>query len=319
MPGRRALTLSRTGVVREQPMREQHKREMLVDAERGEARAIDLLWIPIDQIVQTPDALNSRQQYEESELDELAASIRAYGITSPLLVRPITRVEAEAQRVVIQGRPFVPSYVLVAGNRRYLAAKKAGLLALPALVRAVEAEEAFLLNLTENIQRRDLSNAERARAMLILANLADDRGERLSLAQVQQRIHKSPATISTWIRIGRCAPLRQALQDDHIDLGRAMALAPLTRDETLPALEELLLEAPDIPREDIVARVSQIAGDARAHRPRRRGRIAKRVATLTERRLIEAYRLLMNVDSVEDGPERDLLEQLRARVSELLD
>ena len=212
-------------------MREQHKREMLVDAERGEARAIDLLWIPIDQVVQTPDALNSRQQYAESELDELAASIRAYGITSPLLVRPITRVEAEAQRVVIQGRPFVPSYVLIAGNRRYLAAKKAGLLALPALVRAVEAEQAFLLNLTENIQRRDLSNAERARAMLILANLADDRGERLSLAQVQQRIHKSPATISTWIRIGRCAPLRQALQDDHIDLGRAMALVVLTHSD----------------------------------------------------------------------------------------
>jgi ParB family chromosome partitioning protein len=249
----------------------------------------------------------------------LVASVRAYGITSPILVRPITRAEAETQQIVIQGRPYVPSYVLVAGNRRYLAAKRVGLLALPALIRAVEAEQAFLLNLTENIQRRDLSNADRARAMLILANLADERGERLSLAQVQERIHKSPATISTWIRIGRCAPLRLALQEDQIDLGRAMALAPLTRDETLPALEELLTEASAMPRDDLVAKVSQIAGEARAHRPRRRGRIAKRVATLTERRLIEAYRLLMNVDSVEEGPERHLLEQLQARVIELLE
>lgn len=300
-------------------MRDHHKREMLVDAERGEIRAIDLLWIPVDQIIPTPDPLNSRQQYAEPELEELVASIREYGITSPVLVRPITRAEAEAQQVIIQGRPYVPSYVLVAGNRRYLAAKKAGLLALPALVRAVEAEQAFLLNLTENIQRRDLTNDERARAMLILANLADERGERLSLAQVQERIHKSPATISTWIRIGRCAPLRQALQDDKIDLGRAMALAPLTRDETLPALGKLLPEATAMPRDELVARVSQIAGEARAHRPRRHGRVAKRVATLTERRLIEAYRLLMNVDSVDDGPERDLLGQLLARVTELLD
>jgi ParB family transcriptional regulator, chromosome partitioning protein len=319
MPNRRPLTLSRTSAVREQPMRDQHRREMLADAERGESRAVDLLWIPLDQIVQTPAAFNSRQHYAEAELEELATSIRAHGITSPVLVRPITRAEAEEHAIRIQGRPYVPSYVLVAGNRRYLAAKKAGLQALPALVRAVEAEQAFLLNLTENIQRRDLSNAERARAMQILANLADDRGERLSLAQVQERIHKSPATISAWIRIGRCAPLRQALEEDRIDLGRAMALAPLTRGETLAALDELLAEAPAMPREDLVARVSQVAGEARLQRPRRRGRVVKRVATLTERRLMEAYRLLMNVDSVEDGRERDLLEQIQARLSELLD
>jgi ParB family chromosome partitioning protein len=141
-------------------MRDQHRREMLADAERGEIRAIDLLWIPLDQIVRTPEALNSRQDYPDADLDELTASIRTHGITSPILVRPIKRAEAKDYAVVIQGRPYVPSYVLMAGNRRFLAAKKAGLQALPALVRALEAEQAFLLNLTENIQRRNLSNAE---------------------------------------------------------------------------------------------------------------------------------------------------------------
>jgi hypothetical protein len=126
--------------------------------------------------------------------------------------------------------------------------------------------------------------------MQILANLADDRGERLSLAQVQERIQKSPTTISTSIRIGRCAPLREALENDRIDLGRAMALAPLARDETLPGLGELLPRAAAMPREDLVARVSQLAGEARLQRPRRQSRVLKRVATLNECRLMEAYR-----------------------------
>jgi ParB family chromosome partitioning protein len=273
----------------------------------------------MDQIVQTPKALNSRKTYVEADLEELATSIKVHGITSPVLVRPIKRSEAKAFEIVIQGQAYVPSYVLVAGNRRYLAAKKIGLKTLPALIRAVDAEKAFLLNLTENIQRRDLSNPERARAMQILANLADDRGERLTLAELQKRIQKSPATISTWIRIGRCAPLRDALERDRIDIGRAMALTPLARDETLPVLSELLPDAAAMDREELVARVSELAGEARVNRSRRRGRVVKRVATVNERRLMEAYRLLMNIDSVEDGPERTLLDQIQARVVELID
>lgn len=299
-------------------MPEGHKRDMLADAERGESRAVDLLWISLEQIVQTPAELNSRQVYAAAELEELVASIRQHGITSPILVRPITRAEAEREAIVIQERPYVPAYVLIAGNRRYLAARKAGLQALPALVRAVEAEQAFLLNLTENIQRRNLSNVERARALQILANLADERGERLSLTQIQERIGKSAATVSSWIRIGRCGPLRDALEHDRIDIGRAMALAPLARDETSSELDALLMEAGSLRRDELVARVSEVAGAARVRRPRRRGRIVKRVATLTERRLMESYRLLMNVDVIEDGPERDLLEQIQARVAELL-
>src|SRR4051794_37775797 len=109
MPGRRTLTLSRTAPVREQPMRDQHRREMLADAERGEIRAIDLLWIPLDQIVETPESLNSRQNYDEKDLTELVESIRANGITSPILVRPIRQLESKAHTITIQGKPFVPS------------------------------------------------------------------------------------------------------------------------------------------------------------------------------------------------------------------
>src|SRR5947209_18473478 len=108
MPTRRGLTLSRTDAVRGQPMRDQNRRDMLADAERGEIRAVDLLWIPLDQIVRTPEALNSRQDYADADLDELTASIRTHGITSPILVRPIKRAEAEEYAVVIQGRPYVP-------------------------------------------------------------------------------------------------------------------------------------------------------------------------------------------------------------------
>ncbi len=317
MPARRSLTLTRTGAVRGQPMAEQHRRDMLADAERGEMHALDLMWIPLDQITQTPEELNSRQRYAPEDISELAESIRVHGITSPVLVRPITAAEAAAQSVRIQGRAYPPVYVVVAGNRRFLAAQHVGLQALPALIRAVKSEEAFLLNLTENIQRRELNNAERARAMQILANLADERGERLTLAQVQERIQKSPATISTWIRIGRCKLLREALESDRIDLGRAMALAPLARTDGLSALSELLPTATHMPREDLIARVGELASNARSHRKRRPGRTLKRTATLTERRLLEAYRLLMIVDSVTDGRERDLLHQIAVRVTNL--
>jgi hypothetical protein len=151
----------------------------------------------------------------------------------------------------------------------------------------------------------------------ILANLADDRGERLSLSQLQQRIQKSPTTISTWIRIGRCAPIPDALESDRIDVGRAMALAPLARDETLPLFDRLLPDAPGMERDELVARVSALAGEARLRRPLR-GRAVKRVATLTERRLMEVYRLPMNVDSIDDGAERNLLDQIQTRVHELM-
>src|SRR4051812_12832710 len=105
MTGRRGLTLARTSAVREQPMRDQHRRDMLADAQRGEIHAVDLLWIPLDQIVQTPEALNSRQQYQPDELVELTDSIRTHGITSPVLVRPITATEAKSQAITIQGLP----------------------------------------------------------------------------------------------------------------------------------------------------------------------------------------------------------------------
>jgi hypothetical protein len=72
-------------------------------------------------------------------------------------------------------------------------------------------------------------------------------------------------------------------------------------------------------RAELTARVSELAGHARQQRPRRRGRVVKRVATVNERRLMEAYRLLMNIDSIDDGPERDLLDQIQVRLNELAD
>jgi hypothetical protein len=111
--------------------------------------------------------------------------------------------------------------------------------------------------------------------------------------------------------------LREALESDRIDLGRAMALAPLARPDSIAALGDLLPSATQMPREDLVARVSELASSARSRRQRRPGRTLKRSATLTERRLLEAYRLLMIVDSVTDGRERELLQQIAARVADL--
>jgi len=315
MAGRRSLTLTAPSVIRDHQMLPQHKQQMLADAERGDSRTRDLLWIQLDHIIRTPDELNSRVVYQQGDLEELAESIKENGVTTPVLVRPITREEADQHKLVINGVACVPAYALIAGNRRYLASGIAGKTHIPAMVRVAGPEQAFVLNLVENIQRRELSNKERLRAMGILANLYDqERGRCLSVTELSQRTGKSTATISTWLRIGAAAPLREALERDELDIGRAMLLTPLARPETMDALVAIVPQARDMAREELGRLVTETYREAREARPRR-----KRAASLNLRRLIDAYRLLMNVDAIGDSEESTYLKMVSDRAAELMD
>ena len=94
----------------------------------------------------------------------MADSIRTHGIIQPIVVRPIQPHEQDRYAIVINGEKAFRQYVIIAGNPRYHGAIQAGLIELPCVIRVTDADPAYVLNLVENLQRRDLSGRERAQA-----------------------------------------------------------------------------------------------------------------------------------------------------------
>lgn len=95
----------------------------------------------IDKIIPNPE--QPRKHFDQASLQELAESIKEYGVIEPIIVKPIINTEG--------------SYMLVAGERRWRAAKLAGKIAIPAIVRNIDAQKAKMIALIENLQREDLA------------------------------------------------------------------------------------------------------------------------------------------------------------------
>src|SRR5262249_25363693 len=124
----------------------------------------DYFHCPIEEIVPSRD--NPRQRYDEKRLQELADSIRSQGLVQPLVVRMRGDEEAQELREKQADRlqPLLPRFVLIAGERRWRAAQRAGLKDVPVVVKDVDAAAAFELALVENLQREDLNPIEEAEA-----------------------------------------------------------------------------------------------------------------------------------------------------------
>ena len=135
-----------------------------------------------------PSPFQPRTRFREEALDELARSIQASGIIQPLVVRPIGS-----------------RYQLIAGERRWRAAQRAGLAKVPVIVRQVSDDLALEMTLVENIQREDLNAIEAARAFERLMEEA-----RLTQEAVAERTGKDRATIANSIRLLK---LEQKIQD----------------------------------------------------------------------------------------------------------
>jgi ParB family transcriptional regulator, chromosome partitioning protein len=161
--------------------------------------------VPISSI--RPSSLQPRSHFDEEAMSSLAASIRELGVLQPVLVRP-TDDEHE-------------SYELIAGERRWRAARRAGLQTIPVLVKDVS-EDAHSLEqaLVENLHREDLGPLEEAAAY---QQLIDDFG--LTHEQVATRVGKSRATITNTLRLLQLpAGAQRALADGSISAGHARAL-----------------------------------------------------------------------------------------------
>jgi ParB family chromosome partitioning protein len=144
----------------------------------GEAGQPELLHLPVDAI--HPNPRQPRRRFEPEAAAGLAASIRLQGVLQPVVVRK--RLEG--------------GFELIAGERRWRAARAAGMPTLPALVRDVEDKDSLLLGLVENVAREQLSAVEEARAY---ASLVDE--FELSLGDVAERVGRSKSGVSNRLRL----------------------------------------------------------------------------------------------------------------------
>ena len=135
-----------------------------------------LLSLPIEHL--TPHPNQPRQRFDETEIESLAASIREKGIVQPLVVRPAGE----------DGEDGAP-YQIVAGERRWRAAQRAGLHQVPAVVHRLSDAESIEIALVENLQRRDLNPLEEASAYRRLIREFDHRQEDVATALGKSRSH----------------------------------------------------------------------------------------------------------------------------------
>ncbi len=160
-----------------------------------------LLMLPVEAIERNPR--QPRKQFEEAKLDELAASIRAHGVMEPILVRKDG------------GR-----YRIVAGERRWRAAQRAGLAEVPAVVREASEKEAFELALVENLQRADLNAIEEAEAYEVLLE-----SHGLTQEQIAERVGKERSTFANALRLLKLPDdVRDLVRGGELDRGHARAL-----------------------------------------------------------------------------------------------
>src|SRR5882757_11536747 len=157
----------------------------------------------------------TRTQFDEAALQDLAASIAASGVVQPILVRAID-----------DGR-----YQLVAGERRLLASKKAGKATIPAIVRQVSNAQAMEMTIVENLQRADLNPMEQARAFERLS-----REFRLTQEQMAQRTGKDRASVANFLRLLKLPESVQAyVASGELSFGHARTLLALDSHEAITA------------------------------------------------------------------------------------
>lgn len=173
--------------------------------------------IAVDQIV--PNHLQPRTTFSDVTLTQLADSIRQVGVLQPVVVR----------------RRADGNYELVAGERRWRAAKLAGLTAIPAVVRDIRDAEALELALVENLQREDLAPLERASAY---KHYLDTFGG--TIEDLAQRLSESRASISNYMRLLNLRPeVCYLLGTGELGMGHARALAGIEDGKRQVALAKL--------------------------------------------------------------------------------
>jgi len=215
--------------------------DALLGADESERRDA-LATLPVGAI--RPGKYQPRTNMDETALAELAASIRTQGLMQPLLVRPLGR----------------DTYELIAGERRWRAAQRAGLAEVPVLVREVPDEAALAMSLVENIQREDLNPLEEASGLQRLV------GEfRMTHEQAADAVGRSRSATTNLLRLLKLAkPVQQMLMQGKLEMGHARALLALDAARQIEAANRI--GARGLSVREAEALVTRLARGQRARR-----------------------------------------------------
>jgi ParB family chromosome partitioning protein len=217
-----------------------------------------LVEIDIDQIA--PNPFQPRVQFDDERLEELAASIRQNGVLQPVVVRRAAQ-----------------GYELVAGERRWRAAQKAGLPRIPALVQDLSDDAMLVRALVENIQREDLNVIEEATAYQLMV-------ERFHLTQdeIAQRVGRSRTAVTNTLRLLRLPqPIQQAVLADQLNMGHARALLSLSKTQQLALAKETASRGLSV--REVERRVQRLLNPPEPRQPRRDPNVAAAEHALEER------------------------------------
>jgi ParB family chromosome partitioning protein len=193
-----------------------------------------------------PGRFQPRARIGQEALAELAESIKSQGVMQPILARPIGA-----------GR-----YEIIAGERRWRAARMAGLAAVPALVREVSDRQALAIALIENLQREDLNPLDEATG---IRRLTEEFG--MTHAEAAEAVGRSRAAITNALRLLELAPpVQELLREGKLDMGHARALL------ALPALKQIEFAREAVARQLSVRQVERRVAHLSA-RPKDRTRM----------------------------------------------
>ena len=249
--------------------------------------------IAIELLRRNPD--QPRQYFPDVELDELAASIREKGVLQPLLVRPVADAPGE--------------YQIVAGERRWRAAQRAGLRSLPIVVREDLTElDVLEIGIIENVQRTDLNALEEA---LAYRSLIDTFGR--TQEQVADTVGKSRSHVANTLRLlGLPGAVQTYLVQGKLSAGHARAIAAAPNAAELA--ERIVAQGLSVRQAEALARHAGKPASARPARPAGSGRGKDPDTRALEMDLSDAVGLIVEIDD-HDGRgavtiRYDTLEQL---------
>ena len=169
-----------------------------------------------------PNTMQPRATFDDSALAELADSLQAHGVLQPVLVRP---------------RPG-GGYELIAGERRFRAARLAGLQKIPAIVRETSDNDSLAIALIENVQREDLNAIEAARGYRMLLDRFD-----ITQSELARQIGKAQPTIANALRLLRLPdPIQDTIAEGRISEEHGKALLTLSNEEDQRRLWQLVLQ-----------------------------------------------------------------------------
>ncbi|MEP0073815.1 MAG: ParB/RepB/Spo0J family partition protein [Marinomonas sp.] len=204
-----------------------------------------LTYLPVDWL--SKGKFQPRRDMNSAQLEDLASSIRTQGIMQPIVVRPNGHNQ----------------YEIIAGERRWRAAKLADLTQVPVIIRHVEDADAVVLALIENIQREDLNPVEEA---LALQRLIEDFN--LTQQEVADTVGKSRSTVANLLRLlGLTPEVRRLLEHGDIEMGHARALLPLEYDKQIQAASQVVTKSLSVRETERLVKNFQVTDKVENNKP----------------------------------------------------